>query len=199
MHDRLRTILLVACLALAGSWAQSTPPAATGVALPPVSAAPPAAVDAEIELVEARLRAGAHALLPEECSDLARTIVEASRAHDLPVELVLGVIHVESRFDPHAVSPVGALGLMQVMPATGLEVARRLGEPWAGRNTLFDPQANVRIGVAYLRQLHDRYANTRAALAAYNWGPGKIDARLRAGRALPVQYPKLVFDAVASG
>jgi soluble lytic murein transglycosylase len=112
---------------------------------------------------------------------------------------VLAVIEVESRFDPFAVSHKGALGLMQVMPATGAPIARRLGIPWRGPQTLFDPRANVRIGVAYLRELIDRYANVRAALAAYNWGPGEIDARLRQGDVLPASYPERVLDAYSSG
>src|SRR5690606_32358275 len=82
------------------------------------------------------------------------------------------------------------LGLMQVMPSTGAPIARRLGIPWRGPQTLFDPHANVRIGVAYLRELIDRYANVRAALAAYHWGPGEIDARLRAGSVLPARHAR---------
>jgi soluble lytic murein transglycosylase-like protein len=53
----------------------------------------------------------------------------------------------------------------------------------------------VRIGVAYLREMVDRYASVRAALAAYNWGPGEIDARLRDGGVLPVRYAERVLGA----
>lgn len=130
---------------------------------------------------------------------LARALVEASREHGLEPALVLAVIEVESRFDPFAVSHKGALGLMQILPSTGAPIARRLGIPWRGPQTLFDPHANLRIGVAYLRELIDRYANVRAALAAYNWGPGEIDARLRQGDVLPASYPERVLDAYSSG
>ena len=129
-----------------------------------------------------------------EKDELARTIVEAARAHRFEPSLVLAVIHVESRFDPFAVSPAGAFGLMQILPTTGEELADRLGLPWRGTQTLFDPIANVKLGVAYLEQLRDRFGDIRTALAAYNWGPGHIGRRLRRGRAVPAGYSNLVLD-----
>ncbi len=82
-------------------------------------------------------------------------------------DLVRAVIQVESAFNPRAGLAKGAMGLMQLMPAT----ARQFGVANA-----FNPVENIRGGVAYLRQLLDRYDNNeRLALAAYNAGPGAVD------------------------
>lgn len=155
--------------------------------------------DPEVVAAQALLAPLARQMGEAERGALARALVEASHEHGLEPALVLAVIEVESRFDPFAVSHKGALGLMQILPSTGAPIARRLGIAWRGPQTLFDPHANVRIGVAYLRELIDRYANVRAALAAYNWGPGEIDARLRQGDVLPASYPERVLDAYSSG
>ena len=129
---------------------------------------------------------------------LARTIVGEARARGFEPSLVLAVIEVESGFRRRAVSPSGAYGLMQVRPATGRALARRLGIPWRGAETLLDPVANVRLGVAYLAELHRLFGQLPAALAAYNWGPARIQRLLGRGAPLPAAYAGRVLEAWAS-
>src|SRR3954463_9672952 len=94
-------------------------------------------------------------------------IEQHAQSNGVRAELVRAVMQVESAFNQYARSPKGALGLMQLMPAT----IRQFGV----RNP-FNPGENIRAGVAYLRQLLDRYGNDeRLALAAYNAGPGAVD------------------------
>ena len=112
-------------------------------------------------------------------------IAEASQRFGIPEDWVQGVMQVESggraTFDGRPItSSAGAMGLMQVMPATFAELTRRydLG------SDPYDPRANILAGAAYLREMYDRYGPTHF-LAAYNAGPGRVDAHLRTGRPLP--------------
>jgi len=98
---------------------------------------------------------------------------EAARRFELDPRLLLAVIREESRFNPHAVSPAGAVGLMQVMPSTGEGMAGALG--FAGEPRLLDPGRNVLLGAAYLRHLLGRFGgNVMLAIAGYNAGPGAV-------------------------
>jgi soluble lytic murein transglycosylase-like protein len=142
------------------------------------------------------LRGRHTALSDRELVALAATIVSEARSHDLDPALVMAVIQIESAGYHMAVSPVGAMGLMQLLPSTAEELARKLELDWRGPESLFDPFLNVKLGTAYLRQLADRYQSVNVALAAYNWGPGRIDRRIRRGVAMPVRYSDAVMKAV---
>ena len=88
---------------------------------------------------------------------------------------VAAEIRAESVFDPKARSSADARGLMQVVPATGAEVAARLGLRWTGGNDLYDADTNIAIGTAYLRQLMDRYGGKPyQVIAGYNAGPAPL-------------------------
>ncbi|MBW2273358.1 MAG: lytic transglycosylase domain-containing protein [Deltaproteobacteria bacterium] len=168
---------------------------------PPVSApgvqehdAAPVANADELEVL-AYLWGRHTGLSRDEESALASTVVAEAIRHDMDVEMVLAVIHVESGGYHLAVSSVGALGLMQLLPSTAEELAHKLGIDWRGPDTLFDPVTNVTLGVAYLKQLENRFGSISTALAAYNWGPGRIDRRLRRGKVLPAEYIEQVMRA----
>lgn len=86
--------------------------------------------------------------------------------------LVAAIIREESQYDQQAVSRVGAIGLMQVMPGTANAVAQRLGIPAVGRDDLFDQETNIQIGVRYVEQLLAQFSgNVALAIASYNAGP----------------------------
>jgi soluble lytic murein transglycosylase len=94
--------------------------------------------------------------------------------------LVLGVIRQESSFDGTTISPVGARGLMQIMPATGAQTAKKLGLPVSVPALVLDPAYNMKIGSAYLRELLDQFAGAvPLVVAGYNAGPGRVGEWLR--------------------
>lgn len=128
--------------------------------------------------------------------EIARSIVEVSRHYDLPPELILAVIFTESRFDVYAESPKGAVGLMQLMPATAVAVADELEVEWKGQQLLTDPQINILLGTSYLRQLLLRYSEQGLdyALAAYNVGPGKLRELVRERGRPPGRYAEKVHQ-----
>lgn len=98
--------------------------------------------------------------------DLAPVIEREAQRQGLAPELVQAVIQAESGYNVKALSGKGAMGLMQLMPATAAILA--VDDPW-------DPVQNVRGGVAYLRQLLDRFGRLELALAAYNAGPTAVE------------------------
>jgi soluble lytic murein transglycosylase-like protein len=113
----------------------------------------------------------------------AAPVAEASQRFGIPELWIWRVMHAESRGKRRAVSHAGAMGLMQIMPATWtmLSARHRLG------NDPFDIRANILAGAAYLRAMWDRYRDVRLMLAAYNAGPGRADAYAAGRRGLPAE------------
>ena len=102
------------------------------------------------------------------------TIRREAARNGLDPAWVAGEIRSESVFDPKARSSANARGLMQLLPGTGAEVARKLGLPWGGADSLYDPDTNITLGSAYLRQLLDKYGKPYQTIAAYNAGPAPV-------------------------
>ncbi|PVM82094.1 lytic transglycosylase domain-containing protein [Caulobacter endophyticus] len=113
---------------------------------------------------------------------VAEAVEEASARFGVPKAWIEAVIAAESGGDPAAVSPRGAIGLMQLMPATWRELTAQLD---LGGNA-FDRRANILAGTAYLRRLYDRFG-PGGFLAAYNAGPTRYQALLDGGRKLPAE------------
>ena len=109
-------------------------------------------------------------------------ITEAARRFGLPPRWIRAVMKQESGFNPRATSHAGAMGLMQVMPATYAELRRRHG---LGPDA-YDPRDNILAGTAYLRELHDRFG-LEGMLPAYNAGPGRYLQHRDEGRPLPLE------------
>ena len=107
--------------------------------------------------------------------------------------LVVAVIMTESSFDPRSRSHMGALGLMQILPKTGESLAVETQRRWSGEHTLFDPYLNISLGVRYLAKLQKRFGTLEIALTAYNYGPSRVEAWLRRGDALPMDYAQRVL------
>ena len=112
----------------------------------------------------------------------AAFVTEASQRFGVPANWIRAVMRAESAGDMRAISPAGAMGLMQIMPDTWAELRlrHRLG------SDPYDPRDNILAGAAYLREMHDRYGSP-GFLAAYNAGPGRYDEYLADGRALPAE------------
>ena len=177
MHDCVRGAALLAFLALAApasaqiySWRDASGNLVLSNHRPPAEMA--SVQSYAVPKAEA-VRA-TRGVAPDRSRRFDDLIDEHARRNGVRVDLVRAVMQVESAFDPAARSPKGALGLMQLMPATMRQY---------GVVNPFNPAENVRAGVAYLRELLDRYENDETlALAAYNAGPAAVD---RHGQQVP--------------
>ena len=113
-------------------------------------------------------------------------IAEASAAYGIPEAFIRAVIKIESNFNPRAVSSAGAMGLMQLMPATAEHM--RVSDP-------FDPRDNIMGGTRYLRRLSDRYdGDINLVLSGYHAGPGKVEKAGGIPFAKTQQYVRNVYS-----
>ncbi|MDN3563700.1 lytic transglycosylase domain-containing protein [Paeniroseomonas aquatica] len=113
----------------------------------------------------------------------AAEIAAASQRFGIPEAWIRAVLRAESAGDRHAVSHRGAMGLMQVVPATWASLRAQHG---LGADP-FVPQDNILAGTAYLREMLDRFGSVPLMLAAYNAGPRRVEAHLSTGQPLPAE------------
>jgi soluble lytic murein transglycosylase len=109
-----------------------------------------------------------------------------ARENNLDPALLAAVIYQESKFDARAESASGAIGLMQLTPATAKGIAIRTGGSRFETSDLLDPEINIRYGAWYLANLFRKYGNERLVLAAYNAGQGNVDKWRAAGQ--PIEF-----------
>ena len=141
-------------------------------------------------------RRGSWSLTSEKVREISPLVSRASRDYGIPPDIIYAVIWVESRFNPRAVSPVGAKGLMQLMPKTAKYLAERI--EWDDHINEFKPEFNISAGSYYIARLIEQFdGNEDLALAAYNAGPTKVRRWLENG-SLPkvaVEYATMVQTA----
>ena len=133
-------------------------------------------------IASAQAAAVAQSAVTSKTDRIERFVAEAALRFGIPASWIEAIMQAESRGAVRAVSPKGAMGLMQIMPQTWADLRSRYGlgvDP-------FDPHDNILAGAAYLRELHDRYGSA-GFLAAYNAGPERYEDHLASGRSLPLE------------
>ena len=165
-----------------------------------VEVAPPA----ELDKIFAVVKSHRPDISDAEARRVAEVILEESAKRHLDPMMVLAVIRVESGFQDKMVSPMGARGIMQIMPATGKALTETLSGEYGFHPASFrpesldDPLLSIRLGVYYLHDLTKQFRSLNLALIAYNAGPAEIQNRLLNNIAFSDEYATLVFDAYHS-
>jgi soluble lytic murein transglycosylase-like protein len=117
---------------------------------------------------------------PQSIDRFAKFVEEASDRFAVPARWIRAVLQIESAGDEHAISPRGAMGLMQLMPGTWVELSARYG---LGLDP-FDPRDNILAGTAYIKEMYDHFGSA-GFLAAYHAGPSRYEQHLATGQPLP--------------
>jgi soluble lytic murein transglycosylase-like protein len=155
----------------------------------------------ELVKIYSIVKANRPTIAEREAWKLSTLILDESATRDVDPMLVLAVINVESGFSNHALSPMGARGIMQIMPETGRYLAEELFrvDGFKARefrpDHLHDPALNIKLGVFYLDGLKKQFRNLSLALLAYNFGPGEIRNRLDNNVELSDAYAAMVLAA----
>jgi soluble lytic murein transglycosylase len=163
----------------------------------PAAKAPPATMSEELgpdaDLIDGVLANRAPELGLRLRRQLGAAIAEESARAGYDPLLILAIINVESDFEEDAVSPKGARGLMQIKPSTLHFLAQKEGLRLTRAEVSADAALCVRLGVRYLRSLHDRFADLDLALMAYTAGPARITRAMKARNTDYFRrYPRLV-------
>lgn len=108
-------------------------------------------------------------------------VYEYAEENKIDPLLIFAIIKAESNFSSDVVSNSNAIGLMQLMPSTAEDTAKKLKMEYKGKEDLFDPKTNIRLGTKYFATLLSKYENITIALSAYNAGSGNVDKWIENG------------------
>ena len=128
-----------------------------------------------------------------EIGQLTKVVYDESKRYGYDPRLLMAVILSESSFVKGQRSHMGEMGLMQVKPSVGFDIAYRRGIDWHGDLSLFEPGYNVRLGSLYLFELILKFGDVQKAIIAYNVGETEIRRRLRTEQELPERYLRKVL------
>jgi len=129
----------------------------------------------------------------EEINKLTEVIYGESKKYEYDPMFIMAVILTESSFRKGQESSAGASGLMQVLPFVGADVASRAGVKWEGSKTLYDPEANIKLGARHLFEQILEFGNLKEALISYNLGETRLRDMIRKQRPLPKRYLERVL------
>ncbi|MFQ5498057.1 MAG: lytic transglycosylase domain-containing protein [Candidatus Zixiibacteriota bacterium] len=130
----------------------------------------------------------------EEVTRLTSVIYKESKKYRYDPMFVVAMIMTESSFRKGQTSRVGARGLMQVMPFIGADLATRMPVEWNGTETLFEPEANIKLGTQHLFEQVLKFGDIKKALVAYNMGETRLRSLLRKDAPLPRKYLDRVIE-----
>jgi len=130
----------------------------------------------------------------DEVRKLTDVIYTESKKYQYDPMFIMAIILTESSFKKGQKSPVGARGLMQVVPFVGEDVATRTGVEWEGSQTLFEPEANIKLGTFHLFEQILKFGDIKQALVAYNLGESRLRGLLRKDQPVPKDYLNKVVE-----
>lgn len=149
------------------------------------------------EMIQRKVQASLAPKWKAQASNIARTVIAESSKYKLDPVFVLALIKTESKFNPIVVGRFGEIGLMQIKPDTAAWIAQKYGIPWNGAETLRNPSANIRIGLAYMNYLRSQFTGKPTRyVSAYNMGPTNV-RRLIAKNVRPAEYNTRVMKNYA--
>jgi soluble lytic murein transglycosylase-like protein len=130
----------------------------------------------------------------DEVRKLTNVIYSESHKYRYDPMFILAIILTESSFKRGQESSIGAKGLMQVVPFVGKDVAERTGTEWAGSNTLFEPETNIKLGTFHFFEQVLKFKDIKKALLSYNLGETRLRGMLKKNEPLPKVYLNKVLE-----